>query len=355
MKRIIVGISGSSGVIYGIRLLQVLQSVPSVETHLVMSPAAKQTALLETDWTIEEIEALADVVHKFKDVAASISSGSFRTDGMVVIPCSVKTLAGIALSFSENLLLRAADVTLKERRPLVLVVRETPLHVGHLRLLVQAAELGAVILPPVPAFYHRPKRLTEIIDQTVNRVLDMLHIDLPKDLFERWRGAAVHRERAVDSSAKNLRECVLQYLRTHNVMTLATIGPEGPWAADVFYVNEGLSLYWLSHPETRHSQYLAADPRVAVTVHQEYDDWRAIQGVQMDGVAEAVAPFKERRELMDLYVAKYPFMKGEGKLHPELTRARDRAWIYRFTPRRVYWIDNRRGLGRRVEVPLSSP
>jgi 4-hydroxy-3-polyprenylbenzoate decarboxylase len=188
MMRLIVGISGASGVIFGIRLLEVLKDVPQVETHLVMSSAAKQTLLLETDYQVKEVEALADHLYRFTDIAASIASGSFKTAGMVVIPCSMKTLSGITLSFSDNLLLRAADVVLKDRRRLVVVVRETPLHVGHLRLMVQATEMGAIMLPPVPAFYHRPKTLDDIINQTVNRTLDMFDIDLPQDLFERWSG-----------------------------------------------------------------------------------------------------------------------------------------------------------------------
>jgi 4-hydroxy-3-polyprenylbenzoate decarboxylase len=188
MMRLIVGISGASGVIFGIRLLEVLMDVPEVETHLVMSSAAKQTLLLETDYQVKEVEALADHLYRFTDIAASIASGSFKTAGMVVIPCSMKTLSGITLSFSDNLLLRAADVVLKDRRRLVVVVRETPLHVGHLRLMVQATEMGAIMLPPVPAFYHRPKTLDDIINQTVNRTLDMFDIDLPQDLFERWSG-----------------------------------------------------------------------------------------------------------------------------------------------------------------------
>ena len=186
MKRLIVGISGASGTIYGIRLLEVLRDVSGVETHLVMSHAAKRTALLETDIDIDQIEALADVVYPFKDIAAAISSGSFKTAGMVVIPCSVKTLAGIVHSYSDNLLLRAADVVLKDRRRLVLVLRETPLHLGHARLIVQATEMGAILAPPMPAFYHRPQTLDDIINQTVNRVLDMLDIELPADLFKRW-------------------------------------------------------------------------------------------------------------------------------------------------------------------------
>ncbi|MGY0151930.1 UbiX family flavin prenyltransferase [Edwardsiella tarda] len=188
MKRLIIGISGASGVIYGIRLLEVLRSHPEVETHLVMSQAARQTLALETDRSLREVLALADVVHDVRDIAAAISSGSFKTAGMVILPCSIKTLSGIVHGYSDTLLIRAADVVLKERRPLVLCVRETPLHLGHLRMMTSAAELGAVIMPPVPAFYHRPQRIEEIIDQTVNRVLDQLDITLPHELFPRWQG-----------------------------------------------------------------------------------------------------------------------------------------------------------------------
>ncbi|MDV7021981.1 MULTISPECIES: UbiX family flavin prenyltransferase [Enterobacteriaceae] len=189
MKRLIVGISGASGAIYGVRLLQVLQSVPDVETHLIMSHAARQTLALETSLSLRDVQALADVVHDARDIAASISSGSFRTSGMVILPCSIKTLSGIVHSYTDGLLTRAADVVLKERRTLVLCVRETPLHVGHLRLMTQAAELGAVIMPPMPAFYHQPATLNDVINQTVNRVLDQLDIELPEDLFHRWQGA----------------------------------------------------------------------------------------------------------------------------------------------------------------------
>ncbi|QCR35465.1 UbiX family flavin prenyltransferase [Nissabacter sp. SGAir0207] len=189
MKRLIIGISGASGAIYGVRLLQVLREVDGIETHLVMSNAARQTLALETDYSLRDVQALADVVHDARDIAASISSGSFKTAGMVILPCSIKTLSGIVNSFTDSLVTRAADVVLKERRPLVLAVRETPLHLGHLRLMTQAAELGAVIMPPVPAFYHRPQTVQEIIDQTVNRVLDQFDIELPDDLFERWQGA----------------------------------------------------------------------------------------------------------------------------------------------------------------------
>lgn len=194
MKRLIVGIAGASGVIYGIRLLEVLREAPDVETHLVISSAGAETIGLETSYTPAQVAALADVSYRFRDIAAAISSGSFRTAGMVVIPCSMKTLAGIAHSFSDNLLLRAADVVLKDRRRLIVVPRETPLHLGHLRLMVQLAEMGAVIVPPMPAFYHRPQSIDEIINQTVNRVLDLLDIELPQDLFTRWAGATPARD-----------------------------------------------------------------------------------------------------------------------------------------------------------------
>ncbi|MGB7802235.1 UbiX family flavin prenyltransferase [Buttiauxella sp.] len=189
MKRLIVGISGASGATYGVRLLQVLQQLPDIETHLIMSNAARQTLALESDMSVREVQALADVVHDARDIAASISSGSFKTHGMVILPCSIKTLSGIVHSYTDGLLTRAADVVLKERRPLVLCVRETPLHLGHLRLMTQAAELGAVIMPPMPAFYHRPQSVQDIIDQTVNRVLDQFDIELAQDLFTRWTGA----------------------------------------------------------------------------------------------------------------------------------------------------------------------
>lgn len=189
MKRLIVGISGASGVIYGIRLLEVLRDVEDVESQLVMSTAAAQTIGLETTYNAAEVEALADVVYRFRDIAAAISSGSYQTAGMAVVPCSMKTLAGIAHSYSDNLLLRAADVVLKDRRKLVLVPRETPLHLGHLRSMVQVTEMGAIVAPPLPAFYHRPQTVDDIINQTVNRVLDLFGIELPQDLFQRWQGA----------------------------------------------------------------------------------------------------------------------------------------------------------------------
>ncbi|MDR7481133.1 MAG: UbiX family flavin prenyltransferase [Armatimonadota bacterium] len=184
--RLVVGISGSSSPIYGIRTLEALKAA-GVETHLVVSAGARRTIALETTWTLEQVCGLASVVHDERDMAAAISSGSFRTGGMVVVPCSMKTVAAIAHSLVTDLLVRAADVTLKERRKLVLVPRETPLHLGHLRNLVRAAEIGAVILPPVPAFYHAPKTIDDLINQTVGKILDQF--DVPHALFRRWSGA----------------------------------------------------------------------------------------------------------------------------------------------------------------------
>ncbi len=184
--KVIVGISGASGVVYGIRLLELLAPVDDIETHLVMSPTARLNIGVETDTAPGDVEKLADVVHGFKDVAASISSGSFGADAMIVAPCSMKTLSAIVNSYSDNLLTRAADVVLKERRPLVLMPRETPLHVGHTRLLHEAAQMGIHLAPPMPAFYNRPATIDDIIDHSVGRVLDLVGVDA--GVVERWQG-----------------------------------------------------------------------------------------------------------------------------------------------------------------------
>lgn len=186
LRRLIVAITGASGVIYGIRLLQVLKQGGKIETHLVLSQAAKATIAQETDWKIGDVEALATVVHNPNDIGASIASGSFATMGMVIVPCSIKTLLAVANSYSADLISRAADVCLKEGRPLILCVRETPLHLGHLRLMTHAAEIGATILPPIPAFYGHPTTVDEIVDGTIGRILLRLGID--NDLYARWKG-----------------------------------------------------------------------------------------------------------------------------------------------------------------------
>ena len=182
-ERLIVGISGASGVIYGVRLLEALAPLP-VETHLVMTRTADMTLRYETDRTPPSVRALADVVHAVGDLGAAPSSGSFRTMGMVVAPCSIRSMSEIATGVTSNLLTRAADVTLKERRRLVLMVRETPLHSGHLRTMLALSEMGAVIAPPVPAFYARPESIEAMIDQTLGRILDLFQIET--DLVRRW-------------------------------------------------------------------------------------------------------------------------------------------------------------------------
>ena len=182
-KRLVVGISGASGIIYGVRLLQVLKDT-DYETHLIISKSGELNIQIETDYDPADVKAMADYVYDHKNIAASLASGSFLTEGMVVVPCTIKTLSGIANSYNENLLVRAADVTLKEKRKLALVVRETPLHKGHLRLLTMAADMGAHILPPVPSFYHMPKTIEDIIDQTIGKIFDFMGIE--HNLFNRW-------------------------------------------------------------------------------------------------------------------------------------------------------------------------
>jgi 4-hydroxy-3-polyprenylbenzoate decarboxylase len=190
VKKLILGISGATGAIYGIRLLETLAE-SDVETHLVITEAAERTILMETDWKVKDVQSLAKVSYDVKNLGADISSGSFLSEGMVIIPCSIKSLSGIANSFDENLLIRAADVTLKERRKLVLVVRETPLHLGHLELMHQASRIGATLLPPVPAFYFHPKTIDDLINHTVGKVLDLFGID--HHLFNRWGSNSVKR------------------------------------------------------------------------------------------------------------------------------------------------------------------
>lgn len=185
-KRLIVGLSGSSGLPYGIRLLEVLRKLGSHEVHLILTEAAKLNISVETDWSVKDVEALADVVHNVMNISASIASGSFRTEGMIVAPCSIRTLSAITNSFADNLLVRAADVVLKERRRLVVMPREAPLHVGHCKLLYEASQMGVIVFPPMPTFYGRPRTIDDMLDATVGRVLDLFGIDA--GLVKRWAG-----------------------------------------------------------------------------------------------------------------------------------------------------------------------
>jgi 4-hydroxy-3-polyprenylbenzoate decarboxylase len=189
MRRIIIAITGASGVIYGIRALELLRSVKDVETHAIITPSAFRTALAEVDHTADEIRGLADHIYNHKDIGATISSGSFHTSGMLVAPCSIKTLSAIANCYNGELTARAADVCLKERRRVVLMLRETPFHAGHIRLMDQVTQNGAIVMPPVPAFYSRPQTLDDIVNQSVGRALDLFDIQLP--VVKRWTGSGV--------------------------------------------------------------------------------------------------------------------------------------------------------------------
>jgi flavin prenyltransferase len=195
-RRLVIGMSGASGQIYGIRLLEALRDMPDIETHLVITTAARLTIVEETDWAPRRVEALADVAYRATDVGAAIASGSFATAGMIVAPCSIKSLSAIAHSHSSTLLSRAADVQLKEGRPLLLMVREAPLHMGHLELMARAARLGCIIFPPVPAFYTRPRTIDDIVNGTVGRILARIGIE--NDLYRPWTGAEDRRQRKAD-------------------------------------------------------------------------------------------------------------------------------------------------------------
>ena len=184
--RILIGMNGTTGVIYGIRLLQVLAGMKDMETHLIVSPAGEKTIELETKFKVPEVTALANYWYPFDDIGACLASGSFRRDGMIIAPCSMKTLSALAHSYADNLLTRAADVTLKERSKLVLLVRETPLHLGHLRNMVSVTEMGGIIMPPLPAFYHKPKTIQDVVDHAVGKALDLFNIE--HNLFQRWTG-----------------------------------------------------------------------------------------------------------------------------------------------------------------------
>jgi flavin prenyltransferase len=186
VTRLVIGITGATGSIYGIRFLEVLRGYSEVETHLVISRPGKRTLVEETGWSVADVEALAGHHYDNNDIGASIASGSFLTGGMVIAPCSIKTASAVATCHSENLIARAADVTLKEGRPLIMLVRETPLHIGHLKCLLALAEMGAIVLPPMPAFYNRPRDLDDIVNHTVARVLDRLR--LPQTLVAEWHG-----------------------------------------------------------------------------------------------------------------------------------------------------------------------
>ena len=184
--RLVIGITGASGAIYGIRLLEVLSGYKDVETHLIISEAAEEIIDYETEWPVDRVKALATLCYDINDIGASLSSGSYKRDGMIIAPCSMKTVSALANSYTDNLIARAADIALKERKRLVVLPRETPLHLGHLRNLVKLTEMGAIVFPPLPGFYHKPQSIKDIIDHTVGKVLDLF--DIEHTLFSRWKG-----------------------------------------------------------------------------------------------------------------------------------------------------------------------
>jgi 4-hydroxy-3-polyprenylbenzoate decarboxylase len=333
-ERLVVGISGSSGVILGIRLLQALQGGP-IETHLVITPAARVTIEQETNWKLEDVLALATTHYSPRDIGAAIASGSFATRGMVVIPCSIKSLSSIANSYAAELLTRAADVTLKEGRPLLLVVRETPLHRGHIRLMDQAAAAGAVIFPPVPAFYTHPQRVDELVDNLVGRVLARLGIE--NDLYRRWQGTR-------PAPADGEEAWPPADLLALPAMTLATGSPEGdPHAAPVYFAaDEKSCLYFFSDADSQHALDLQGDARAAAAIHPLVSGWQEIRGLQLRGRVRAVPAGAEWERAWVLYQAKFPFVA-------QLKQVVARSTLYVFEPDWVRLVDNRKGLGYKEE------
>ena len=335
-KRLVVGISGSSGVILGIRLLEALQG-SQIETHLVVTPAARLTIEQETHWKVDDVLALADVSYNYRDVGAAIASGSFVTSGMVVIPCSIKSLSAIANSYAADLLSRAADVTLKEGRPLLLVVRETPLHPGHIRLLGQAGQAGAIIFPPVPAFYAHPQSVDDIVDNLVGRVL--LRLGIENNLFKPWNGVET-KDPAVEAWPP-------AELLALPAMTLATVGDNGePHAAAVYFAADAENrLYFFSEPGSQHAADLQARRQAAVTIQPPASAYQEIRGLQGRGSVRLVQPGEELDKGFGLYLAKFPFVAG---MQAEVAKNK----LYVFTPAWMRLLDNRRGFGYKEEKTL---
>ena len=355
-QRFVVGISGSSGAILGIRLLEALQPTP-IETHVVITPSARLTIEQETNWKIDQVLALADAHYSPRDLAAPIASGSFDTLGMVVIPCSIKSLSAIANSYATDLLSRAADVTLKEGRPLLLVLREAPLHAGHIRLMDLAASAGAVIFPPVPAFYNRPQSLDEVVDQIVGRVLRRVGIE--NEMYPEWQGLkgkgasigaapeAASKEPTVvgergTTAANN--QGTIEDMWSLPAMTLATTGSDGTaHAATVYFAaGEDRTLYFFSARDSQHSQDLHTNANAAATIHPLVEGWQEIRGLQLRGEVREVPPGENWEKAWGLYLVKFPFA---GNLKDVIAR----NTLYAFHPTWIRLIDNRRGFGFKEE------
>lgn len=338
-QRLVVGISGSSGAILGIRLLEALKPAP-IETHLIITPSARLTIEQETDWKVADVLALATAHYRPNDISAPLASGSFDTLGMVVIPCSVKSLSAIANSYSGDLLTRAADVTLKEGRSLLLVLREAPLHAGHIRLMQQAVENGAVIFPPVPAFYTRPQTLDEIVDNIVGRVLSRLGIE--NDLYLQWQGIRTAQENEPEVYAPASGDSDLWDLPA---MTLATVGTDGvPHAAAVYFAADAQhqNLYFFSAPDSQHSLDLETNPRAAADIHPLVARWQEIRGLQLRGEVHTIPPGAGWDQAWHLYREKFPFTDA-------LKEVVARNTLYTFCPAWIRRVDNQQGFGHKEE------
>jgi len=343
-KRLVVGISGSSGAILGIRLLEALQG-SEIETHLVITPAARLTIEQETDYRVSDVLALASQHYAPRDIGAAIASGSFETLGMVVIPCSIKSLSSIANSYSEDLLTRAADVTLKEGRPLLLVVRETPLHRGHIHLLDLAARAGAILFPPVPAFYARPRSMDEMVNHTVGRVLQRLGIE--NQLYAPWQGLD-HDQPPTETTLQPAPSAIPfagSELWDVPVMTLATCSPGGaPHAAAVYFAAspDRRSLYFFSSLNSQHSLDLAHNPAASAAIHPIVEEWAQIRGLQIQGQVESIPLGLAWTQGWELYRKKFPFVDN-------LKTIISQNGLYAFHPTWVRQIDNRQGFGYKEE------
>ncbi len=307
----------------------------------MVTPSARLTIAQETDWSLEEVQSLATVHYNPRDIGAAIASGSFATLGMVVIPCSIKSLSAIANSYSSELLSRAADVTLKEGRPLLLVLRETPLHRGHIRLMDQAAAAGAVIFPPVPAFYTRPRTVDEVVDNLVGRVLARLGIE--NEIYQSWQGlpAAPAQLSGPVSAAADWPPTELLALPA---MTLATSSPAGlPHAAPVYFAADKRGcLFFFSDAASQHSLDLAANHHAAAALHPLVSGWQEIRGLQLRGTVRLVPLGEEWEQGWQVYLAKFPFVA-------QLKETVLRTALYVFEPDWVRLVDNRLGFGHKEE------
>lgn len=330
-NRLVVAITGSSGVILGIRLLQLLRET-EVESHLILSPAAVLTITQETRWAAEDVLKLADAAYGFNEIGSVLASGSFETSGMAIVPCSIKTLSGVANSYADDLIVRAADVTLKEGRPLLLAVRETPLHRGHIRLLDLAARAGAIIFPPLPAFYTQPASVDAMVTQLAARILARLGIEAPGQTA--WEGLA----KAEGDAWPPLDLLALP------AMTLSTADSAGlPHSAALYFAADAsANLYFFSDPESRHAQAGAKGSPAAVSIHPLVEGWEEIRGLQMEGDLRPVTEEAEREKAWRLYTRKFPFTAGLKDLI-------DRNALYVFTPRWTRLVDNLRGFGFKEE------